>query len=128
MKQQGRKELSMRGRQLSLLDEKSLGEMNQNNFVVIQVTALDTCEGQSNYLQAFVSLKENEMFVKGQLFDDCLGNHYVGCCLLKKEIYHDSSKQIPVYKSSKTVQEYVAEQLDPIINILNKKRKNYYAS
>jgi len=128
MKLQDRKELTMRGKQLTLLDDQSFKELGQNQYMIIQVKPLNDDAVEDKKLQAFVCLKSDEMNVKGIIFDDCLGNHYVGCRLLKKETYNEKSNQIPVFKLPNNIQDYLINQLTPIISLLDQKRRNYYAN
>lgn len=118
----------MRGKQLTLLDEQSFNELQQSQYMIIQVKLLDENAVKDKKIQAFVCLKPDEMNVKGIIFNDCLGNHYVGCRLLKNETYHEQSNQIPVFRLKATIQDYIKKQLDPINIILAQKRRNYYAN
>ncbi|MGC8257400.1 hypothetical protein ACP2X5_05850 [Leuconostoc mesenteroides subsp. jonggajibkimchii] len=118
----------MKVRQLTLLDEQSLEELQQTKYVVILVKELKNSLVQPTKKQAFVCLKSSEMKVKGELFDDCLGNHYVGCTVLKSIHYSEAGNQIPVFKLPNNIQDYLAKQLTPIINLLDQKRRNYYAN
>lgn len=128
MKLQDRKGEIMKARQLTLLDEHSLQELHQTKYVVILVKELKNNLVQPTKKQAFVCLKPNEMKVKGELFDDCLGNHYVGCTVLKGIHYSEAGNQIPVSKLPNNIQYYLTIQLTPIINLLDQKRRNYYAN
>lgn len=128
MKLQDRKEKNMKVRQLTLLDEQSFQELQQTKYVVILVKEIKNKSVQPTQKQAFVCLKPNEMKVKGELFDDYLGNHYVGCTVLKGIHYSDTGNQIPVFKLPNNIQDYLAKQLTPIINLLDQKRRNYYAN
>lgn len=128
MKLQDRKEEIMKVRQLTLLDEQCLEELQQTKYVVILVKELKNNLVQPTKKQAFVCLKSSEMKVKGELFDDCLGNHYVGCKVLNGIHYSEAGNQIPVFKLPNNIQDYLAKQLTPIINLLDQKRRNYYAN
>ena len=118
----------MKVRQLTLLDEQSLQELHQTKYVVILVKELKHNLVQPTKKQAFVCLKPDEMKVKGELFDDCLGNHYVGCTVLKGIHYSEADNQIPVFKLPNNIQDYLTTQLTPIINLLDQKRRNYFAN
>lgn len=118
----------MKVRQLTLLDEQSLQELQQTKYVVILVRELKNNLVQPTKKQAFVCLKPNEMKVKGELFDDCLGNHYVGCRVLNGIHYSEAGNQIPVFKLPNNIQDYLTNQLTPIISLLDQKRRNYYAN
>ena len=111
----------MKARQLTLLDEHSLQELHQTKYVVILVKELKNNLVQPTKKQAFVCLK-------GELFDDCLGNYYVGCTVLKGIHYSEAGNQIPVSKLPNNIQYYLTTQLTPIINLLDQKRRNYYAN
>ncbi len=128
MKLQDQKGEIMKVRQLTLLDEQSLQELHQTKYVVILVKELKHNLVQPTKKQAFVCLKPDEMKVKGELFDDCLGNHYVGCTVLKGIHYSEADNQIPVFKLPNNIQDYLTTQLTPIINLLDQKRRNYYAN
>ncbi|MGQ2286949.1 hypothetical protein ACT5YT_06755 [Leuconostoc suionicum] len=118
----------MKVRQLTLLDEQILHELQQTKYVVILVKELKDNLVQPTKKRAFVCLKPHEMKVKGELFDDCLGNHYIGCTVLKGIHYSDSGTQIPVFKLPNNIQDYLTKQLTPIISLLDQKRRNYYAN
>lgn len=118
----------MRGKQLTLLDEQSFKELEQSQYMIIQVQPLADNGVANKKLQAFVCLKPDEMHVKGLMFDDYLGNHYVGYRLLKKESYHEQANQIPMFKLPNNIQDYLSKQLTPIISLLDQKRRNYYAN
>ncbi|MGX4593336.1 hypothetical protein JNUCC76_05275 [Leuconostoc sp. JNUCC 76] len=118
----------MKVRQLTLLDEQSLHELQQTKYVVILVKELKDNLVQPTKKRAFVCLKPHEMKVKGELFDDCLGNHYIGCTVQKGIHYSDSGTQIPVFKLPNNIQDYLTKQLTPIISLLDQKRRNYYAN
>lgn len=125
---QDRKGGTMKVRQLTMLDEHSFHELKQTKYVVILVKELKNNLVQPTKKQAFVCLKTSEMKVKGELFDDCLGNHYVGCTVLKGIHYSESGDQIPVFKLPNNIQHYLVNQLTPIITLLDQKRRNYYAN
>jgi len=118
----------MKIKQLTLLDDQSLNEIQQNKYVVIQVHALKSNAVEAVIRQAFVWLPPKEMKVKGELFDDFLGNHYVGCKILKKKPCSESGNQIPVFKLNTTIQDYLLKQLKPVLETLDQKRRNYYAN
>ena len=114
--------------QLTLLDDQSLRELRQNKYVVILVQELKHNIVQCKKKKAFVCLNACDMKVKNELFDDCLGNHYVGCTILKGSHYSSAGDQIPVFKMKLNIQDYLAKKLEPIIDELDQKRRSYYAN
>lgn len=128
MKQPDQRELVMKVTQLTLLDEQSLKELKQTQYVVIQVQELKNDHVLPEKKQAIVCLKSSDMKVKGELFDDYLGHHFVGCTVIKEGREYDTKLQIPVFKLSTNIQEYLNNKIIPIVNALDQKRRNYYAN
>ncbi|MSB65611.1 hypothetical protein [Leuconostoc lactis] len=114
--------------QLTLLDDQSFREIRRSKYVVILVQELRNNIVERKKKKAVVCLNAYDMKIKNELFDDCLGNRYVGCTLLKGSHYSSTDAQIPVFKIKLNIEDYLAKKLVPIIDELDQKRRNYYAN
>lgn len=113
--------------QSELLDELRTNENQQRKYVAILVKRLKNNLVEDAEKQAYVALNANDTKVKGELFNDHFGNYYVGCTVLKSIKYSEAENQMLVFKLSNNIQDYLTKRLTPIINELDKKRRDYYA-
>lgn len=109
------------------LKKKAQKRMAGEKYYVIRVQKV--CGDHIDLDKKLVSYwhGEESMRIKGKLFTDSAGNHYVGCTIVKDLTSKQIQCDTEVFILSTAMRDYLATQAEPILKLLRQKRNNYYA-